>query len=409
MKDFPRKAQFPLLFASAAAPLAALLLAFAWPDALGRVLAVPALYALLAMPCLLVPGRRRLAAGLLAAAALLALGGAALDAGTHPGVMAVPAGFAAMLLLGLRMAAWPHDKEPPTKLLIAGALAHALLQFVVNVSRRNGAQPELLAAAPSLLACFWLFLLLGMLSLGRSALSDANWGRQRAPFSVRAKNTLLTVGFWALTLLLSMTPAVLAALRRAWALVSGAALALARALANLLPEGGSVSGGGPGGGMPDFSGLAEAAEPSALAVLLERITMAVALVASLALAAVLLRAVVRKLLALARTLLGRLDRFAAVSSEDYVDEITDTRESGETRAVLPRMNLRLVRESGLPPRERIRSRYARLRGRHPAWTDASTARETLPDGAARLYERARYSGHEMTREDAERFERESRD
>ena len=58
----------------------------------------------------------------------------------------------------------------------------------------------------------------------------------------------------------------------------------------------------------------------------------------------------------------------------------------------------------MTPGERIRVRYARLMDRKPQWSESSTARENLPGDAAALYERARYSEHEMTRRDEKDFD-----
>jgi len=40
---------------------------------------------------------------------------------------------------------------------------------------------------------------------------------------------------------------------------------------------------------------------------------------------------------------------------------------------------------------------------HPEWSDGSTARENLPEEAAAVYERARYSEHPVSPEEAARF------
>ena len=52
--------------------------------------------------------------------------------------------------------------------------------------------------------------------------------------------------------------------------------------------------------------------------------------------------------------------------------------------------------------------YARLLRKKPQWTSSSTARENLPENAAALYERARYSEHPISSEDADSFVREIR-
>ena len=88
------------------------------------------------------------------------------------------------------------------------------------------------------------------------------------------------------------------------------------------------------------------------------------------------------------------------ASEDYEDEVTDLR---DTVVKQKRVRLSSAEERSLPPDQRIRYRYRRLLSKHPNWTGASTARENLPAKAAPLYEKARYSTHPITEEDAASF------
>ena len=110
---------------------------------------------------------------------------------------------------------------------------------------------------------------------------------------------------------------------------------------------------------------------------------------------------------LIRYLAERLSLFAQTSSEDFEDEITDTREEGEQEriSVLDSLRRRLVRvdEKKLSPTQRVRYRYLRLMVKHPEWRASQTARESIPEDAAALYERARYSGDSVSPEEAERF------
>jgi hypothetical protein len=105
-------------------------------------------------------------------------------------------------------------------------------------------------------------------------------------------------------------------------------------------------------------------------------------------------------------LIVSLGKFAASASEDYIDEVTDTREDVsaeqlEKKRRPARMPLREPRN--LEPVEKIRFRYRKLLLKHPEWDPGATARETLAEDAARLYERARYSGRPVTEAEAEGF------
>jgi hypothetical protein len=89
-----------------------------------------------------------------------------------------------------------------------------------------------------------------------------------------------------------------------------------------------------------------------------------------------------------------------------VDEVTNTRDEGseeklQRRRRNPKLSAR--EERTLPPAERIRYRYRRILSKHPDWVPGTTARESLPEELARVYEKARYSGFEMTEEEAAAF------
>ena len=105
-------------------------------------------------------------------------------------------------------------------------------------------------------------------------------------------------------------------------------------------------------------------------------------------------------------LMHRLSRYVSTVSEDYEDEITDTRDDGERERVRSRRRNRraaVAEDKNMSPGERIRRRYLRLLYKHPEWSLGATAREKLPADAAPLYEQARYSDHPLTEEDAARF------
>ena len=153
--------------------------------------------------------------------------------------------------------------------------------------------------------------------------------------------------------------------------------------------------------------LGAASEPSAFAVLMEKIFMVLALIGLAVAILAALRIVWKKLRVLARKLWMLLNRYALAASEDYVDEVSDTRETGETvssgRRSLFDNWFRQVNEEKLTPVERVRYRYRRLLRRHQEWQPGSTARENLPADSAVIYERARYSGADITPQEAETF------
>ena len=402
--DFPRKAQLVLLASSAALPAAAMAAGTAGPAFLTPLALVALSHLLLALLCLTLPGRLRLLAGVLGAGAMVGLGLPLLWAAGSASVLAMPVLYAILLLALLPMAAWPRERELHPVFSAGGLALHALAQIMVGVARRTGRLSPLLRAQGVLLASFTLFLLLAMLSFNRAALEYASLGRQRPPLAMRLRNRLLIVALLAVSLLLASLPAVARAViaaRDALLALIGRIVAF---LLNLFTPGGT-SGGADGAGAFELPGALEEAEPGWLAVLLERLLMAAAFIALALLALLLLRLVLTRLSALLRALAERLSLFASAASEDYVDEITDTREdAGERSSLLHLLHrLDLSDDRRLPPGERIRRRYLLARLRHRDWRASQTARETLPPDAAQLYERARYSEHEITRQEAERF------
>ena len=406
--DFRRKCQFPLLLASGALPALIMLLIYFAPDRVWLAAVFAAAFTALAEACLLVRGRGRLLGGLAGCAALLGLGLWLLPPG---GALLAPVCCMGLMGLSLPLGGWPREKEPPPAWYVAGLVLHLAAQVMVNVSRRTGERPGFLAAAPMLTAGFILFAGLAMLSINRVGMDQAAMGRQRIPASMRRINVLLTVGLLALTLLISALPAIVRAVEQAWDLLLDLARRLLELLSRLLPQ------FSPTGGIlmesMDMSGLMEApGEPSLLAEILEKVAFAVAGIAGAVLAVLAARFLYRRLKKLAKLLRELMRRYAAASCEDYEDEITDTREDGRREQQLPlralRRRLNLRDDKSLPPAQRIRRRYARMRMHHAEWQDSHTARETLSGDAARLYERARYSKHPVTEEEAAEFARSTR-
>ena len=406
--DFRRKGQFPLLLASGALPLLAMLLIGFAPEKVWLAAVFALALALAGECCLLVRGKGRLWAGLLCCAAMAGLGWWQLPAG---GAWLVPVCCMGLVGACLPMGGWPREKEPPPFWHVAGLLLHLAAQLMVNVARRTGDKPGFIAAAPMLIGSFILFAALAMLSINRASMDQAAMGRQKIPASMRRLNTLLTSGLLAATLLISAIPAIKRWVEHAWDVLMVLLLRFLSWLAQLLPQSAPV---GEGASAPmDMSGLCDAAaEPSLLAVILEKVAFVIAAVVGVVLAVLALRFLYRQLKKLAGRVLDMMRRYAAAATEDYDDEITDTREEGERERNLPlqalRRRLALGDDKSLPPAERIRRRYARVRLKHADWQDSRTARETLPEDAANLYERARYSEHPVTPEDADRFARDTR-
>lgn len=409
--DFLRKSQFPLLLACATYPIAAMLTAAVAQEALASVLALSSVYAVLAMVCLVLPGRVRLVAGGVGCTVLVGLGAALLPWRGSVVVLLLPVGYGALLMLGLSMAAWPRERELHGGWIAVGLAAHVVAQIILHTigagQGSNQVPAGLMTVAPELFGTFVMFLGLAMLCANRVSIGSASMGRQRVPASMRRWNTLLTLGLLALVLLLAAAPGIARALRALWEGLKAAIRAAFHLLFALIPKGGETPPE-PDGAVPSMFGMMdEMAEPAAWVTAVERVAQAVVLLMLAVGAWRLLRLIYRRARVLLRRLIERLGRFAAAAGEDYIDEVTDTRREtgGERTALRRRFRQRIDWGQGnLPPRERIRHRYLRLKRKHPEWQASLTAREALPGDPAELYERARYSDHEITEAEARAFE-----
>ena len=400
--DFLRKAQHPLLLGLGSLPLSMLLtLSFA-PETFRFAWCFPAAYVLLSWACLDIPGKKRVAAGVISAILLVALCGLLLPLTQNFGLILMPFMYVVLMFLTLPIGGWPYNQELQMGWHVGGAVTHVLLQMLVNGSQlmQNGVYTP---AETPVLCSFLAYAVLVLLALNRASLDSASQSRRKVPLLMKRQNILFTMVLLVIGVLLAAIPAIGAALDTVWDFILRGIALVMEFLALFMPAS-SGGGGGAGGGMGDM-GFGEAAPPSDLALLLEKILTVVTVLIVVIALALLLRILWKKLKAGLKLLWARMMQYGSAASEDYEDEITSTRdEEGTERegllSCLRRMNV--SDEKGGTPTERVRMRYKKLKRRNE-WSAASTARETLPDEAAALYERARYGGETLTEEEAGRF------
>ena len=361
-----------------------------------------ALYVLLAGLCVHIPGKKRVLAGLLCAALLIAAGVWLVPWRIRWPSAFLPLLYVVLLFATLPIGGWPKEQELSVTISFAGLAGYILMQFLLLTGLRSLYG----STAPMLLAGFLAYLVLWLLMLNRVSLYSAASATGRAPASMRRKNTLLTLGFTVLILFIAAIPALAEWLAMVWNYAKETLLAILRWIASLIPQSESTAGGSGGGG-DMFAGLGEASEPSALAKFLEKVAIVLAIVLAAALVIWAGRILWRKLRVLLRKLWALISRYTLAASEDYVDEISDTREEGgdtsTSRRRALRRRLRQINEAELSPNERIRYRYQRLLWKRTDWGRSSTARENLAQENAGLYEKARYSSTAVTAEEAEQF------
>lgn len=407
--DFLRKCQHPLLLALGSIPIAVILLINLAPELLGRMWILPGAYVLLAWGCIVLPGRRRLLGGILSAALLLALGAWLLNVKANFLLMLLPVVYAALIFVTLPIGGWDRWRELNVAWYVVCLLLYVLLQLLTSGSRRMGEGIYDPASGP-VLVCFLALACLLVMALNRASLDSAAMSRRTVPLLMRRQNLVITLAMLVLGVLIAAIPAIGAVLKRVWDWFMQGVAYVAALILSILPENQSAGGGAPAGD-PDQLMLGEVKEPSAFMLFLEKVLFAVAITVAAIALFFAGKALIKRLIRLVRYLWGRFSQYSAAAGEDYEDEITDTRDEPgvERTSLLGRLRrMATVDEKSLSPTERVRYRYKRLRQKHTDWTQASTARETLPESAAALYERARYGGETLTEEEAGRFREDTR-
>jgi len=407
-----RKWQVPALMATGLLPLA-LLMGVHWMNGQPWLGALPlGIYMVGTMLCLLLPGRWRMVFSLLLSAGIFA-SGMLLPWEEEITVLLAPIVCGVLVQLTLPMAGWSEEPKIHPVAAFSGVAAHGMMQLM-QIAAQNSGDPERYAGIlPVVWIDFVVFCALLLVTLNRHSLRDATLGGRRAPAAMRRKNMLLSGGLLAVTLLIGCMPAVIDALTKLYSSVVNGAVWLFMTILRLFHGSGSDGSGGGGGGEMDLAGLLGGPEPpNPFMKIMEKVAIVLALAGAAALLIVALYFLGKKIWRLVKKLWIQLSRYVAAASEDYQDEVVDTREKGEVlrafvRQLRPKRDpLKKVDESKLSPVERIRYRYLKLWLNHPYWSEGATARENLTDAAAAdLYDRARYSDHPVTAGDADEFAR----
>lgn len=402
--DFLRKCQHPLLLAIGSIPLALLVVMNFAPTQLHHIWPLIVLYVLLSWLCLVLPGKKRIFCGVIGAAALIATSFALLDISAHYPLLLLPLMYAALLFVTLPMGGWPRGRELNVAWHVVGILFYVLLQLLVNGSRMAGADLYAPAVLPMTLG-FLGYAALLLLALNRASLESAAMSRRTVPLLMRRQNLVLTFALMALALLIAAIPAIGSLLGTIWDGLIKALALLGTLLSALMPQNQQSGGTAPAPADSGSITYTEAAAPSALAVFMEKMFGIIALITVIVAACFAARALLRHLKRLMKYLWARLNHYTTLASEDYVDEITDTRDEPdvERQSLLHRLRrMAPADEKGMSPTERVRYRYKRLKRKHD-WCASATARETLPEASAALYERARYDSQTLTEAEAAKF------
>ena len=391
----------PLMLAAGFLPLPILICARNTPEMPWTGTIIAAIYLLLAELCTILPGKRRLIAGILGAVALCAAGVALLPWRGLMVMFLIPLAYAALLLGGLMA----EGGIPSITFSCLGLFMHIIAQFFQLVDRQVGNSMST-AVITVLRLAFLLYGFMVLFALNRSSLSEAAAKGSPAPATVRRWNKMFTTAVGLITLTIACLPAILRFFAKIWDMIILGIMYLWKLLLALIKDSPATDTMG-GGGMP--TGMAGEAQDTALIwKILEKIFMALAIAVFAFLAWLVLKALWKKLKQLWAVAMERMRAFAQAASEDYHDEISDTREGGERTSLLKRFArkrdpLKGIDEKKLSPRERVRFYYLKSRLKHPDWQIDQTARETLNAETAETYEKARYSQHDLSEAEAETF------
>lgn len=398
--EFFRKLQFPVMLALGTYSAGTCMAGYFAPQLLPYAWLFPAVYALFAVIGLLLPGRLRLLLSAAGAAALIVpavlfFGGNARILGL---VLAVC--YSALMLWSMSMGGWEQEKELPGGWIGAGLVILLIGTFISTFDPRL--QHLLVGCKISL----FVFALLAMLSLNRRSRALASGGRQGYTATMRRKNTMLTVGMFAIALAIALIPSVFDLLEAIWEWIK----ALIDKIVAMIPEETE-----PSTTLPttesftkgDTDGLLEIPYSRQNSPMLYVIMAVVALGVMVPLVFFAVRKLFRLIRDMVRKLYEKVTDGITLDAPDFLDEITDTRTDGESAYAYEKRKERirqLVPDTRrMTPVQRIRYQYRQLMKKHPYWGDQSTARENLPKDAAQIYEKARYSEHTLSQQDAEQF------
>ena len=403
-KEFLRKCQFPLAAFLAIAPIPQIVYVAVAPVLVPFFWVLPLAYFLLALLSFRVPGKFRMAYGVAASVVLAGVGACAMFASPNlfPGLLLlIPAvAYIATMMVNLPMAGWGMDKELPPFWLYCGFATH-LGCYAVKFLLKAAWSVNWDAINPCLSITFFSLAILVMLSLTRLNLNNSANGRQKPSAFMQQKNIILTVIFFALAMLIALIPSIYTVIDKffSWLITTIKDLIENMKIKDVVNDMGGT-GAGPSEAGEGIEGL-----DNLVTSILNALFLLVGAIILLLCLKAIIPIIIRKLRNFFSKLRKGFTSYVSAATEDYIDEVTDLQPAA-AKAKTPRLSA--SEERSLPPAERIRYRYRRLKARHPEWESGSTARENLPEKAAPLYEKARYSSHPITEEDANAFKANTR-
>lgn len=403
--EFLRKCQLILLLACGTVPIGISMFALILPEYNLWYWVFPGCYVLLTAVAVLLPKKRRMLFSLFAICVLFAAAVPFLTVHGQFSFLAVPLLYSLLLLCSIPLVRKSAEREIPFTCYSVGIILHVLAQ-VALLFTNSVFYSRLQPTGTGLVITFFAYAFLAMFSANRKCLSSASIGQQKAPKTMEIKNKVMIGIIAGIAFVLTLIPQVIAGVRflieKLWNLLQLVFALLGKLFPqiiyntekeNVVPEQTLTP-----------TVVEDPPEPTFWDFLINCFLILLAVAASAALLFLVGRGIYLLFRFLFRRIKRLLTRYIAAVNEDYEDEITDTREIG----VAEHSRARHVREektdlSKQTPREQIRYHYRRLLKKHPEWSKSRTPRQTLPDSAASVYERVRYSDHPVDESDVASF------
>lgn len=400
-KELLRKLQLVLLLTVGMLPVAFCILGLLAPELVGYSWIFPTVYGVLVTVSLFLPVKLRLLPGIVGTL-LLVIPSVVLPSRDSWFIAATTAViYSALLIWSLRISGWDATEEMPMLWGLISLCAHLAAQLLVFLQFLQDYQVVLNVT-------FFAFAGLAMLSMNRQSLNLASGGKRGFSASMRRKNVLLTLGMFGIALLVSLIPSVWGLIK----LISEGIGAIVERLREMFQNetvetmATEITEATEETYEYAFDGI-EARDPNPTVY---KIMTVVVLAVVIPFGILILCKVWKLLSGMVSRIVNSVMHTASVDTEEYDDEITDTRAEVQTEKVKSGQTRKrnLTQRRKLPPREQIRYRYGQLAKKHPQWRSADTARDNLAGSAAELYEKARYSDHPITQQDAARFKNETK-
>jgi len=398
VRDFLRITQFPVIIACGTLPVPCILFAYLAPELLSCAWILPMAYLILTVISFFLPGKLRVVYGIIAGIGLIlpwifAVRGQSLIASLIAAVI-----FAALLFWSTRIGGWSSHQELHSA-WIGVCIGLQLLGQAVYYLDSLTESSALASLAVWFSASFMVMAILVLLSMNRNALNAITTKRPQMAVLIRKKNIFLVFVLFGVAVLFSLIPSMANGVVGFFLWLLQIYTKLTHVQGDLPQE--TIESTVPTGTQAEVQ-LNVGLHTDILNVIF-MVLAAVVLVVSIP---VLLYLIGKQVVSAAKRLWKTLITDVANNIGDYDDEVTDTRTSvigDQTEDTRTRRRSFLYNDRGMGAQERVRYRYKYLLGRHPEWKKGSTARENLPVETAAIYERARYSTHPISPEEADRF------